>query len=739
MKKLKHSYLSNPITQFLFSYILVLIIPMVILFYGFYHAFSIVEDDIRESNITMLTQSMYLINEEVRALESLSLQTSQFSSLKELGTMTIHNGDYITTVQKVLDEFYRLLNYQALPLLDEAYIYLENMNLVIYDKAVYRPEVFAQHISKWGMTLEDWYAMCGNENDRAPHYYLCPDGSLQYVMPFSNSLFGKNLGVIVYHYDKNELDRLLSFTDDYAEYSVFILDQENRILYEEDLLSLGGSLPFSSLEDTGFLNLDSNYLVYTATQKPSWKYVLALPDKAAQRQLTFLKNLVLLLILAAAAVGVMLSLLLSIRKGRPIHTLMHSVMTEEELAATSQNLGTLMTAITDKNQTLLQEIERDKPLLQKAFFHDLIKAEFLNSKEMYVNATKAGIELCGSQYLVASVKLFPDNDFYTVDTQTIEEVQLLSQLLQKRITEVSSSPVWVYKKNYLTSLFIFQSDRQPAQLITMAEQTCHWLLSEYDVQSLWGVSTPCTNLLDIWKNCEEATTAMEHCRNGKHIQEYTPHLADVAELYFPETAREKLNAALHSGDSVACETILDILERENFVTRKLSRNQFIRLNRYMTDILTALSLPDMTDRILWLNESAIEYEESQNEYFRRLRSICFEICKQIHQNKSVQHGRLIERIQQYIQENYMDSGLGLSRISSEFRISEGYVSSIFKEQSSVNFADYVESLRIDKACQLLKENRYTINEISEFVGYNSVQSFRRAFKRVKGISPKEYR
>ena len=87
----------------------------------------------------------------------------------------------------------------------------------------------------------------------------------------------------------------------------------------------------------------------------------------------------------------------------------------------------------------------------------------------------------------------------------------------------------------------------------------------------------------------------------------------------------------------------------------------------------------------------------------------------------------------------MDSGLGLSRISSEFHISEGYVSSIFKEQSNVNFGDYVENIRINKACQLLKENEHTISEISEFVGYNSVQSFRRAFKRVMGISPKEYR
>lgn len=739
MKKFKKSYLRNPILQFLYSYILVLIIPIVILFYGFNNAFSIVENDIKESNISMLTQSMYLINEEVRTLESLSLQTSQSSALRELGAMTVRNGDYITTVKELMAEFYRLINYQSLPLLEESYIYLNEMDLVIYDNSVYRPEVFAQHIAGWGMTLDEWYEMCRNESDHAPRYYISSDGSIQYVMPFSANLFGSNMGVIVYRYDQREFGRLLSFTSEYENYSVFILDSNNRILYREDGLGLADSIPFASLNSGGFFSLDSNYLIYTATQKPSWKYVLALPDKGSQQQLTILKTLVMLLILASSAIGVLISLLLSIRKGRPINTLIHSLMTEEELEESPQNFGSLVSAITTKNQSLLQEIENDKPMLQKAFFHDLIKAEFLNSGEMYYNAQRAGIELCGSQYLVASVKLFPHNDFYTVDAQTMEEVQLLTQLLLNRLTDTSSAPIWIYKKNYLTSLFIFQTDKQPRQLITLAEQTCHWLSTEYEVESFWGISTPCVSLLDIWKNCEEASTAMEHCSNEKHIQEYSRHLEDQAELYFPETAREKLSASLKSGDNAACETIIDILEEENFTNRNLSRNQFIHLNRYLTDILTSLTLPDMTERILWLNEAAIEQPENHEEYFKRLRSICLDICKQIRQNKSAQHGRLIERIQQYIQENYMDSGLGLSRISSEFRISEGYVSSIFKEQSSVNFADYVETIRINKACELLKENEHTISDIAEFVGYNSVQSFRRAFKRVKGISPKEYR
>ena len=87
----------------------------------------------------------------------------------------------------------------------------------------------------------------------------------------------------------------------------------------------------------------------------------------------------------------------------------------------------------------------------------------------------------------------------------------------------------------------------------------------------------------------------------------------------------------------------------------------------------------------------------------------------------------------------MDSNLGLSLVATKFNISEGYVSTIFKGDMGVNFTDYVESVRMECACKLLENSDETISAIAEKIGYNSVQSFRRAFKKVKGISPKELR
>jgi AraC-like DNA-binding protein len=83
----------------------------------------------------------------------------------------------------------------------------------------------------------------------------------------------------------------------------------------------------------------------------------------------------------------------------------------------------------------------------------------------------------------------------------------------------------------------------------------------------------------------------------------------------------------------------------------------------------------------------------------------------------------------------MNQELGLSLVASEFNISEGYLSYLFKEETGQNFTDLVEHVRMDEACKLLQKTKLNINEIYMKVGYSNVQSFRRAFKRIKGVSP----
>lgn len=93
--------------------------------------------------------------------------------------------------------------------------------------------------------------------------------------------------------------------------------------------------------------------------------------------------------------------------------------------------------------------------------------------------------------------------------------------------------------------------------------------------------------------------------------------------------------------------------------------------------------------------------------------------------------------------NYIDTHIYtmncLSRLSEITGYSYNYMSNIFKKNTSTTLLDYYHSKRMKTAKRLLAENKRTVSEVAELLGYSSIYTFSRAFKKQFGISPSEYR
>lgn len=100
--------------------------------------------------------------------------------------------------------------------------------------------------------------------------------------------------------------------------------------------------------------------------------------------------------------------------------------------------------------------------------------------------------------------------------------------------------------------------------------------------------------------------------------------------------------------------------------------------------------------------------------------------------------RLIDNVISEIREHYMED-ISLTSLSSKYNISMGHLSKMIKDTLKVNFSDYIVSLRIQRAKELLRDDSLSIQEIAEIVGYNDYFYFTKVFKRVEGISPSKYR
>jgi two-component system response regulator YesN len=103
------------------------------------------------------------------------------------------------------------------------------------------------------------------------------------------------------------------------------------------------------------------------------------------------------------------------------------------------------------------------------------------------------------------------------------------------------------------------------------------------------------------------------------------------------------------------------------------------------------------------------------------------------------HRALVVSAQRYIDAHFAQASLDLEEVASAARISPGYLSRLLKLETGFSFVDYLARVRINKAVQMMSDPAVKVYEVAEAVGYQSQHYFSRAFKRVFGRPPVEYR
>ena len=92
-----------------------------------------------------------------------------------------------------------------------------------------------------------------------------------------------------------------------------------------------------------------------------------------------------------------------------------------------------------------------------------------------------------------------------------------------------------------------------------------------------------------------------------------------------------------------------------------------------------------------------------------------------------------------IDAHLFDMDLNVARVRERCGIHNHNVSSRFKLSLGIGIRDYIEAQRIEEAKRILRESDYEVYYIASRVGYTYVETFARAFSRVVGCTPGEYR
>ena len=131
--------------------------------------------------------------------------------------------------------------------------------------------------------------------------------------------------------------------------------------------------------------------------------------------------------------------------------------------------------------------------------------------------------------------------------------------------------------------------------------------------------------------------------------------------------------------------------------------------------------------------------QSPEQMIETLCNISRDICNIVDSNKRSHNAELKDSILEYIKQSFKDSNVYGKQIAEHFSISEKYLYNFIKEQTGYSLGDYLQYLRLEHAVTLLIDSEKSIANIYNECGYITHNTFYKAFKRVYGISPSEYR
>jgi AraC-like DNA-binding protein len=98
----------------------------------------------------------------------------------------------------------------------------------------------------------------------------------------------------------------------------------------------------------------------------------------------------------------------------------------------------------------------------------------------------------------------------------------------------------------------------------------------------------------------------------------------------------------------------------------------------------------------------------------------------------------INRAMRYIDE-YFTEPISLHDVATSASLNKTYFATLFRQLNGVTPWEYITALRVEKAAELLANSDMSVLEVATACGFNSASNFNRAFRKVTGFTPRDFR
>lgn len=745
--------------RILLSYLSVLIVPVLIGILIYHSAVTSATKIVRNYSHNMLNQSVNTIDARLKELESLPFF---LESMPELISLSSYDS-----IPKGSPEMYDVYQfYKRMPkfslinnIISNIQVVLLNNEFILMENNALRitPQTYAGLLSYTGMSYDDFLTFSRDRlysNEFVP--FTGTDGKVTPTVISSvtdgNTRFP--LALIIVQLKESSLKKIMTELLIDPESSVFLLDENNNLI-----TSVQGTDSTLSFEDVKAYLLshpetDSEYQddIVTTIQSRyiGWQYCIFSPKEAVMSSMLAAKQNVILLVGLSLVMSIAFTAMLCLHKASSLKKVAAylSSGSQDMTFSVKDEFSCLVNAASKlkmSNQELQQNLLKQKPLLEATTLRNALSGAISKPEEL--------------QYLFTTLGIQPDHQYFSVLLVTASPADeekhpefsrfpvLLSALVREYIEKNAPCPVYCLDIDSRQKAVVFIGSRIEKnvfqkQLLMFADQTRHMAFEESSISLTFCVSDSYDMVDDLSKAYNQSVVISQHATRTQGQYFFTStDIPEIQKLYvYPIQTELELIRLIKTGSQSDLTHLLDTIRNNNLVERALSSSMIRQLTfSIRSSIIRGLAdLPQeqlTSDAYLKIRRT---YDQTLDELFQAILQLNSYLVRINNQLNTSKNERQAEKIMEYINSHYTNSDFTIYTICEEFHISESFAYQIFREVIGTSFADLLEQIRIEQACQMLTEGNHLIKDIALQIGYTNDNSFRRAFKRVMGVTPGEF-
>lgn len=573
--------------------------------------------------------------------------------------------------------------------------------------------------------------------------------AMTYVFPITAGYTGNK--TVLFFINSAKLEEFCKGTDSNMNRNLFISGSDGEMLFkmvssdiEFDSLNITSRIDGGQVEGFYFDTVENEkyMIVYARSQFKDIIFTEVIPQSVAMNKVNNIRKMTWYMVIAYFIIGIISAVSFAQRNSKPVNEVVNKLMpflqklnnTSDETH--SNELDYIRTGVDYLKNTVQQTYDE----LKDIFLDRLFNGSFNNLEDMKQAGEKLNLNMNGSYYCVAVMELFFSN---SEDEDTQKEIiqNTYEQLLQNLPEFVFGRVLRKYKISLL--FMLKENDKNSLDgIMNFLLKTKSAIRQWEEIDAAAGVGRVVSTITDIQFSYEQALFTLNNAaKENQKVLQYDDLPSSSLEniFYYPIEMEHKLINSTKVGDRENVRLILDTIYKENIIKRKLTQRVGNLLMGNLQSTLLKICADSSVPQEYSQKIKRLNINMPQPIVIDEIIKIFLEICEAYSLKKANQKVNLSNKIINFVKEHYNDPMMGVPMVAGEFNFSESYFSQFFKECTGQNFSVYLEKYRIEKAKELICEDKYDLERIAIMVGYNSSNTFRRAFKRLEGVSPSTYK